>query len=169
MFGIIIPVQIDGENRYALVGSPDPHVVAGLIAASELPAGWQAAVSDATHRIIVASDQQDAIMGKELPRAQCAHTWCLTPIAISRRFWDDDLPADSQRHVDRPPPLCISYRDCLGHVVGIVAAVLSGLETQAGAIAVGILRAHRLGQFSERLCVHVRIAFIPSLPSALQP
>jgi PAS domain S-box-containing protein len=65
-----VPVQIDGESHYALVRLPDPDALAGLIAANELPAGWQAAVSDAAHRIIVRSDQQDAFMGKELPTAQ---------------------------------------------------------------------------------------------------
>jgi PAS domain S-box-containing protein len=67
--GIIVPVEIDDESRYAIVRSPDRHVLAGLVAPSELPAGWQAAVSDAAHHIIVASDP-DAFMGKELPRAQ---------------------------------------------------------------------------------------------------
>jgi hypothetical protein len=36
-------------------------------------------------------------------------------------------------------------RNGLGHVIGTVAAVLSGLETQAGAIAARVLRAHGLG------------------------
>src|SRR5712672_3102129 len=42
MFSIIVPVQIDGENRYALTRSPDLHAFAGLVAAIELPPGWQA-------------------------------------------------------------------------------------------------------------------------------
>jgi PAS domain S-box-containing protein len=70
MFAVIMPVQIDGENRYALVRSPDQHALAGLIAATELRPGWQAAVSDAAHRIIVQSDQQDALTGKDPPQAQ---------------------------------------------------------------------------------------------------
>jgi PAS domain S-box-containing protein len=70
IFGIVVPVQIDGENRYALVRSPAQHSLAGVVAANELPPGWQVAVSDAAHRIIVQSDQQDAFMGKELPQAQ---------------------------------------------------------------------------------------------------
>jgi PAS domain S-box-containing protein len=69
-FGIILPVQIDGESRYALVRSPDQHAVEGLVAISELPRGWQAAVSDAAHRIIVQSDQQGASVGKKLPPSQ---------------------------------------------------------------------------------------------------
>ncbi len=69
-FGIIMPVKIDGESRYAIVRSPNPHVLAGLIAANELPAGWYAVVSDATHRIITRSEQRDAFVGKELPPTQ---------------------------------------------------------------------------------------------------
>jgi PAS domain S-box-containing protein len=67
MFAIIMPVQIDGESRYALVRSPDQHALADLVAANEMPPGWQVAVSDAAHRIIVQSDQRDALIGKELP------------------------------------------------------------------------------------------------------
>jgi two-component sensor histidine kinase/PAS domain-containing protein len=69
-FAIIVPVEIDGESRYALVGSPDRHALAGLVAPSELPAGWQAAVSDTAHLIVVGSNQRDLSVGKELPRAQ---------------------------------------------------------------------------------------------------
>jgi PAS domain S-box-containing protein len=68
MFTIIVPVQIDGKNRYVLARPPDLHALAGLIAASELPQGWQAVVFDAAHRIIARSDQQDGLIGKELPR-----------------------------------------------------------------------------------------------------
>jgi PAS domain S-box-containing protein len=70
VFAIIVPVQLDGENRYALVRSPSQHAVAGLVAANELPAGWQAMVSDAAHRIIARSEQQDAFIGKQLPPSQ---------------------------------------------------------------------------------------------------
>jgi PAS domain S-box-containing protein len=70
MFSIIVPVEIDGESRYALVGSPNQHAQAGLVAANELPPGWHAVVSDAAHHIIVRSEQQDAFIGKELPAAQ---------------------------------------------------------------------------------------------------
>jgi PAS domain S-box-containing protein len=74
MFGIIVPVQIDGENRYALVRSPDPHLLSRLVAANELPVGWHAAISDATHRIIARSEQEDAFVGKELPPSQWHRT-----------------------------------------------------------------------------------------------
>jgi PAS domain S-box-containing protein len=70
MYAIIVPVQIDGENRYALVRSPDQHALAPIVAANKLPPGRQAVVSDATHRIIVQSDQQGVLIGRELPRAQ---------------------------------------------------------------------------------------------------
>jgi PAS domain S-box-containing protein len=71
MVTTIVPVKIDGENRYALARSPDQHAIARVIAATELPAGWQAqaAVSDDTHRIIASSDQVQPI-GKELPPRQ---------------------------------------------------------------------------------------------------
>jgi PAS domain S-box-containing protein len=69
---VVVPVSIDGENRYALARSPDQHAIARLVAATELPVGWQAraVVSDATHRVIARSDQADVFIGKELPQAQ---------------------------------------------------------------------------------------------------
>jgi PAS domain S-box-containing protein len=70
MFSVIVPVEIDGKNRYALARSPDLDALAGLVAASELPLGWQAAVSDTAHRIIAWSNRQDVRTGEELPRAQ---------------------------------------------------------------------------------------------------
>jgi PAS domain S-box-containing protein len=70
MYAIIVPVQIDGENRYALVRSPDQHALAPVVAANKLAPGRQAVVSDATHRIIVQSDQQGVLIGRKLPRAQ---------------------------------------------------------------------------------------------------
>jgi hypothetical protein len=48
--------------------------------------------------------------------------------------------------------LSVGHRDSLGHVVRIVAALLARLEPQPGAVAVGILLPHGIGQFSERLC-----------------
>jgi len=70
LFAIIVPVQIDGESRYALTRSPGQHALAGVAAANELPPGWHAVVCDATHHIIARSDQEDAFIGKELPPAQ---------------------------------------------------------------------------------------------------
>jgi PAS domain S-box-containing protein len=68
---IVVPVKIDGENRYALARSPDQYAIARVIAATELPAGWQAqaVVSDASHRIIASSEAVQSI-GKELPPEQ---------------------------------------------------------------------------------------------------
>jgi PAS domain S-box-containing protein len=70
MFSIIVPVQIDGKNRYVLGRSQGHHALARLVAANELPEGWHAVVSDAAHRIIARSEQDDAFIGKELPPAQ---------------------------------------------------------------------------------------------------
>jgi two-component sensor histidine kinase len=70
MFGIILPVQIDGENRYALVRSPGQHALSRVVAANELPPGWQAVVSEAAHRIIARSEPEEAFVGKELPPSQ---------------------------------------------------------------------------------------------------
>jgi PAS domain S-box-containing protein len=68
VYGIVLPVRIDGENRYALVRIPSQQALKRVIAANELPPGRHAVVSDAAHRIVA---QQDAMMiGKELPPAQ---------------------------------------------------------------------------------------------------
>jgi two-component sensor histidine kinase/PAS domain-containing protein len=65
---VIVPVQIDGEDRYALVGSSDVDLFARLVAFNELPVGWQAAVFDGEHRVIVGSGGQDALTGTEPPQ-----------------------------------------------------------------------------------------------------
>jgi PAS domain S-box-containing protein len=70
LIGIIVPVQIDGESRYVVGRTPDQHTLKRLIAANELPAGWQAVVSDAAHRIISRSEEEGSFIGKELPPAQ---------------------------------------------------------------------------------------------------
>ncbi len=70
VFGIIVPVPIDSESRYALVRSPGQHALSRLVAANELPPGWHAVVCDAAHRIIARSEREDAFVGKELPRSQ---------------------------------------------------------------------------------------------------
>jgi PAS domain S-box-containing protein len=66
---IIVPVEIKGERRYALARAPEPRTFARLVAAKELPAGWHAVVSTATHHIIAQSGNQYAF-GQELPPAQ---------------------------------------------------------------------------------------------------
>jgi two-component system, sensor histidine kinase len=70
VFSIIVPVQVDGENRYVLARSPNLHALAGLVAANKVPPGWQARVSDAARRIIARSGSEDTLMVKELPPAQ---------------------------------------------------------------------------------------------------
>jgi PAS domain S-box-containing protein len=69
-FGIMVPVQIDGENSYVLARSPDRHFLEYAVAARELPPGWLAVVSDTARRIIARSEQEDASIGQELPLAQ---------------------------------------------------------------------------------------------------
>jgi PAS domain S-box-containing protein len=70
MFGIIVPVQIDGENRYAIFRSSNPNVLAGLVAVDKLPPGWHAVVSDTAHHIVAQSERENALIGQELPPSQ---------------------------------------------------------------------------------------------------
>ncbi len=63
---IIVPVQIGDENLYALGRSPERRTFARLVAAKELPAGWEAVISDATRRIIEQSGNQHTFIGEEL-------------------------------------------------------------------------------------------------------
>ncbi len=70
MFGIIVPVEIDAESRYALVRSPDPGTLERLVAANEMPPAWHVAVADVAHHIVATSDPQDGVVGQELPRLQ---------------------------------------------------------------------------------------------------
>jgi PAS domain S-box-containing protein len=70
MFGVTVPVEIDGESRYVLGRSQGQHALARLVAANELPPGWRAVVADATHRIIARSEQEEGLIGKELPPTQ---------------------------------------------------------------------------------------------------
>src|SRR5712671_7092354 len=70
LVGIIVPVEIGGERRYAVARSPDQFALARLVAANELPTGWHAVVSDAAHHIIGRSEQEGLFIGKELPPAQ---------------------------------------------------------------------------------------------------
>jgi two-component system, sensor histidine kinase len=70
VFAIIVPVEIDGENRYTLARSPNQSTLAGLVAANQMPTGWQAVVSDAERRIIARSDRAGEDVGQELPPSQ---------------------------------------------------------------------------------------------------
>jgi PAS domain S-box-containing protein len=67
---IIVAVEIEGERRYALARAPEPRTFARLVAAKELPNGWQAVISDATHHVIAQSEDQYPFTGQELPSAQ---------------------------------------------------------------------------------------------------
>src|SRR6266852_3828321 len=73
MFGITVPVEIDGESRYVVGRSQDQHSLARLVAANEVPPGRLAVIADAAHHIIARSEQEDAFIGKELPPAQWHH------------------------------------------------------------------------------------------------
>jgi PAS domain S-box-containing protein len=71
LFSIIVPVQIEGENRYALVRSPDRSLVTGLLKSHDLPPDWQAMVADAAHRVIARSgEEENGSIGTELPASQ---------------------------------------------------------------------------------------------------
>jgi PAS domain S-box-containing protein len=70
LYGVTVPVEIDGESRYVLGRSQDQRALLRLVAANEMPAGWLAVVADAAHRIIARSEQEDLFIGKELPPAQ---------------------------------------------------------------------------------------------------
>jgi PAS domain S-box-containing protein len=65
VLGIIVPVQINGENRYALVRPADQRALASLVAAHKQP-GLHVAILDAARRIIMQSEQDDAFVGKTL-------------------------------------------------------------------------------------------------------
>jgi PAS domain S-box-containing protein len=70
VFGIVIPVTIDGGKRYSLAASPDPKAFGRLVSALALPSGWQAAVTDAERHILARSGQEDGVIGTTLPQAQ---------------------------------------------------------------------------------------------------
>jgi PAS domain S-box-containing protein len=95
MFTIIVPVQIDGTNRYVLARPPDLHAFAGRIGASELPQGWQAVVFDPAHRIIARSGRQDGLIGQELPREQ----WPSAGAGGVSAFLDSEGRPSLQAHV----------------------------------------------------------------------
>jgi PAS domain S-box-containing protein len=70
VLGIIVPVQIDGENRYALVRPADQLALANLISAYRQRPGLHVAISDAKRRVIVQSEHDDAFIGKSSLAAQ---------------------------------------------------------------------------------------------------
>jgi PAS domain S-box-containing protein len=73
VLGIFVPVQIDGENRYALVRPVDQSALASLVAARRQRPDLHVAISDAAGRIIVRSEQEDTFVGKPLlaPPGHC--------------------------------------------------------------------------------------------------
>jgi PAS domain S-box-containing protein len=68
--GIIVPVQVDGENRYVLVRTADQRALTSLVAAHGQRPGLHVAISDAKRRIIVQSEQENAFAGKSQLAAQ---------------------------------------------------------------------------------------------------
>ncbi len=73
VLGISVPVQIDGENRYALVRPVDQHAIASLVAAVAAHTGQpglHVAISDANSHIVERSEQEDTSIGKMLLAAR---------------------------------------------------------------------------------------------------
>src|SRR5262249_40203421 len=70
LVGILVPVQIDGENRYVVGRTPDQHALARLVAANELPTGWHAVVSDAAHPRISRAEREGWTISTESPPPQ---------------------------------------------------------------------------------------------------
>jgi PAS domain S-box-containing protein len=65
--GISVPVQIEGENRYALVRPVDQRAIASLVAAVAAHTGQpglHVAISDAKGHVVERSEQEDASIGK---------------------------------------------------------------------------------------------------------
>jgi PAS domain S-box-containing protein len=70
VLGIVVPVQIEGENRYALVRPIDQGALAGLVAARRQQPGLNVTISDAEGRIIARSEPEAAFAGKTLQAVQ---------------------------------------------------------------------------------------------------
>ena len=70
VFGVIVPVRIESDSRFAIVRLAGQYTLERLVAENELPSGWHAVVSDTAHRVIAESDRQDLFIGQELPRSQ---------------------------------------------------------------------------------------------------
>jgi PAS domain S-box-containing protein len=67
---LIVPVQIDGENRYVLVRAVDQRALTSLVAVHRQRPGLHVTISSAEGRIIVQSEPQDAFVGKSQLAAQ---------------------------------------------------------------------------------------------------
>ena len=81
LFAVVLPVEIDGENRYALVRSVSQRVLAEPIATENLPPGWQGVLSNRRHHVLARTgpppyppppgDEEEAqATGAVLPPAQ---------------------------------------------------------------------------------------------------
>jgi PAS domain S-box-containing protein len=86
VLGIIVPVQIDGENGYALVRPVDQRTLASLVATDRRRPGSHVAISDADRRVVVRSEQEDAFARRPLPAAQ----WHCTGPGTVFEFPDSD-------------------------------------------------------------------------------
>jgi PAS domain S-box-containing protein len=90
LFAVVVPVEVDGENRYALVAAPGPHPFAGLLAGQKLPSDWHVVISDAAHCVIAGADHQEAALGKQLPSARWRSPG---PAGISQSVDDQGRPS----------------------------------------------------------------------------
>jgi PAS domain S-box-containing protein len=84
LFAIVVPVEIDDENRYALVRSINRRALTEPIAPDNLPPGWQAAILTASDRVLARTiplasplraghDTEDEEIGTVLPWAPLRH------------------------------------------------------------------------------------------------
>jgi PAS domain S-box-containing protein len=87
--GIIVPVQIDGDNRYALVRPVDQGAMADLVAARRQQPGLHVAISDAEGHIIARSEPEDVFVGTTL---QAAQRYCPGPGGVFA-FAGSDRPS----------------------------------------------------------------------------
>jgi len=75
------------------------------------------------------------------------------------RARDHDLAAVGKRDIDRPTPRRVGRFDGLGHVVGLVAAMLAGPKCPIPAVPAWILRPHLRRQLVERLGTECGVPF----------
>jgi PAS domain S-box-containing protein len=68
--GITVPVQIDGENRYALIRPVDQRALTNLVTARKQQPGSHVVISDVERRVIVRSETEDVFTGKTLLATQ---------------------------------------------------------------------------------------------------
>ncbi len=108
MLAIILPVEIDGEHRYALVREIGQRILTEPVAVENLPPGWQAMISDSRH-----------ILAR-------------TVLAPSDREGSDTaLPQGSQKHPQGGPGGVFEFIDANGQpsLEGYAESDLTGWET----------------------------------------